>query len=110
MLAFGAFVLVARAGHADGPVSCGVPAATPQWIDYAGHDAPITPKPGLVLAVSSGTAVPSAMRAAGAATIFFDLHLNDRVGTPSAPADPATIPDKAKREDRKSTRLNSSHT
>jgi len=68
------------------------------WVDYAGHDAPITPKPGLVLAVSSGTAVPSAMRAAGAATIFFDLHLNDRVGTPSAPADPATIPDKAKRE------------
>ena len=51
------------------------------WVDYAGHDAPITPKPGLVLAVSSGTAMPAAMRAAGAATIFFDLHLNDRVGT-----------------------------
>jgi hypothetical protein len=98
VLAFGAFVVVARAGHADGPVNCGVPATTPQWIDYAGHDAPITPKPGLVLAVSSGTVVPAAMRAAGAATIFFDLHLNDRVGTPSAPADPATIPDKAKRE------------
>jgi hypothetical protein len=38
------------------------------------------------------------MRAAGAATIFFDLHLNDRVGTPSAPADPATIAVKAKKE------------
>jgi hypothetical protein len=68
------------------------------WIDYAGHDAPITPKPGMVLAVSSGTVVPGQMRSAGAATIFFDLHLNDRVGTPSKPADPATIPDKAKRE------------
>jgi len=68
------------------------------WVDYAGHDAPITPKPGLVLAVSSGTAVPAAMRAAGAATIFFDLHLNDRVGSPSAPADPAAIAAKAKRE------------
>src|SRR5947209_20131784 len=68
------------------------------WVDYAGHDAPITPTPGMVLAVSSGTTVPAAMRAAGAATIFFDLHLNDRVGTTTAPADPPTIRDKAKRE------------
>ena len=66
-------------------------AVDPLWIDYAGHSAPIVPKPGLVLAVSSGTTVPAQMRQAGAATIFFDLHLNDRVGTPSAPADPATI-------------------
>ena len=27
----------------------------PLWVDYAGHDAPIVPKPGMVLAVSSGT-------------------------------------------------------
>ena len=37
------------------------------------------------------------MRAAGAATIFFDLHLNDRIGTTRAPADPATIEGKAKK-------------
>jgi hypothetical protein len=86
------------AGHADEVPNCGLPVRAPMWVDYAGHDAPITPKPGLVLAVSSGTVVPAAMRAAGAATIFFDLHLNDRVGTPSAPADPATIAAKAKRE------------
>ena len=98
VLALSAIVLLPRAGRADGPADCGVPATTPLWIDYAGHDAPITPKPGLVLAVSSGTAIPATMRAAGAATIFFDLHLNDRVGTPSAPADPGTIADKAKRE------------
>jgi hypothetical protein len=77
--------------------TCGVPATGPIWVDYAGHDAPIVPKPGMVLAVSSGTVIPAQMRAAGAATIFFDLHLNDRVGTTSAPADPATIADKAKR-------------
>src|SRR5438067_13727622 len=97
-LALGAVAIVPRAGHADGPASCGVPARSPVWIDYAGHDAPITPKPGMVLAVSSGTVVPGQMRAAGAATIFFDLHLNDRVGTPSEPADPATIADNEKRE------------
>ncbi len=51
----------------------------------------------MVLAVSSGTVVPAQMRAAGAATIFFDLHLNDRIGTTSAPADPATIELKAKK-------------
>ncbi|MGH3001091.1 MAG: hypothetical protein ACRDM1_00210 [Gaiellaceae bacterium] len=78
--------------------TCGVPSSAPIWVDYAGHDAPITPRPGMVLAVSSGTVVPSAMRAAGAATVFFDLHLNDRVGTTSNPADPATIADRAKRE------------
>ncbi len=38
------------------------------------------------------------MRQAGAATIFFDLHLNNRVGTPSAPADPSTIALKAQKE------------
>jgi hypothetical protein len=80
-----------------GAAACGLPAAAPLWVDYAGHDAPIVPKPGMVLAVSSGTVVPSQMRAAGAATIFFDLHLNDRIGTTGAPADPATIEGKAKK-------------
>ncbi len=84
--------------RADATAPCGLPASAPLWVDYAGHDAPIAPKPGLVLAVSSGTTVPAQMRAAGAATIFFDLHLNDRVGTPSAPADPASIAAKAQKE------------
>jgi hypothetical protein len=97
-LALGAMAVGPRVARADEPASCGLPGAGPMWVDYAGHDAPITPKPGMVLAVSSGTAVPAAMRAAGAATIFFDLHLNDRVGSPSAPADPSTIAAKAKRE------------
>ena len=34
----------------------------------------------------------------GASTIFFDLKLASRVGTPDAPADPATIVDMANRE------------
>src|SRR3954449_13603685 len=77
---------------------CGIAATTPLWIDYAGHDAPIVPKPGMVLAVSSGTVVPAQMRAAGAATIFFDLHLNDRIGTTVKPVDPSLIAAKAKAE------------
>jgi hypothetical protein len=35
------------------------------------------------------------MRAAGAATVYFDLYLKARVGEPSAPADPAGLVDKA---------------
>jgi hypothetical protein len=93
-----ALAVVPGPAPADTPAGCGLPATGPLWVDYAGHDAPITAKPGLVLAVSSGTVVPTAMRQAGAATIFFDLHLNDRVGTTSAPADPATIAAKAQKE------------
>jgi hypothetical protein len=96
--ALAALVAAPRAVHADETPNCGLPAKGPMWVDYAGHSAPITPKPGMVLAVSSGTATPAAMRAAGAATIFFDLHLNDRVGSTTKPADPATIPTKAANE------------
>jgi len=93
-----ALAVAPRPAPADTPPGCGLPATGPLWVDYAGHDALITPKPGLVLAVSSGTVTPAAMRQAGAATIFFDLHLNDRVGTTLTPADPATIAAKAQKE------------
>jgi hypothetical protein len=98
VLVAAASVLAVAAARPHAAVGdCGIPSTTPLWIDFAGHDAPIVPKPGMILAVSSGTVVPSQMRAAGAATIMFDLNLNNRVGTTLAPADPATIPAKAKR-------------
>ena len=99
MLLATALALVAVPGGRPAQrATCGLPAQPTLWVDYAGHNAPIIPKPGLVLAVSSGTTLPAQLRQAGAATIFFDLHLNDRVGTPSAPADPATIQEKAAKE------------
>jgi hypothetical protein len=52
----------------------------------------------MVLALTSGTTIPAQMRQAGAATIYFDLSLNKRVGTTTAPADPSTIAAKAKSE------------
>jgi hypothetical protein len=97
LLAAGVVLVAAQGRPRADAGSCGLPAGSPLWVDYAGHDAPIVPKSGMVLAVSSGTAIPAQMRAAGAATIFFDLHLNDRVGTTIAPADPASIPAKAQR-------------
>jgi len=76
---------------------CGIPDSQPLWVDFAGHDAPLPQKPGLTLAFTSGTVKPSAARAAGAATVFFDLNFNNRVGTPTVPTDPATIADRADR-------------
>src|SRR4051812_19713397 len=74
---------------------CGLPTAAPLWIDYG--EASVKPdtravlaKPGVVVA-SSGTAVPQAFRAAGAATAYFELNLNRIVGTPSAPTEPAGL-------------------
>jgi hypothetical protein len=76
--------------------TCGVPSTTPLWVDFAGHNAPITPKPGLTLAVASGTDVPAQYRAAGAATVLFDLNFNKRVGTSTNPADPSLMQARAK--------------
>ena len=44
-------------------------------------------RPGIVGA-ASGLLIPPQFRAKGAQTIYFDLYLNNRVGTPSKPADP----------------------
>jgi hypothetical protein len=76
---------------------CGIPDANPLWVDFAGHDAPLPQKPGLTLAFTSGTVKPAEARANGAATVFFDLNFNNRVGTPTVPADPALIESRADR-------------
>jgi hypothetical protein len=88
LAAFGAWSHAARA-------DCGLPSSGPLWVDFAGHDAPIPAKPGLTLAVASGTTAPAQMRAAGAATVMIDLNFNKRVGTTTNPADPSTLEAKA---------------
>ena len=76
--------------------ACGLPDSGPIWVDFAGHDAPIPAKAGMVLAVASGTDTPLQMRTAGAATVLFDLNFNKRVGTTSNPADPSLLDARAK--------------
>src|SRR3954447_7754997 len=75
---------------------CGLPTSSPIWIDYGESSVKqdtraVLARPGVVLA-SSGTAVPPALRAAGAATAYFELNLPQRVGATNAPVDPASIP------------------
>jgi hypothetical protein len=82
---------------------CGLPSASPVWIDYADATVPfwkqVFAKPGLVMATPPGTGtLPATLRAGGAATTYFDLKLPSRVGTPDAPADPSTIVNAANAE------------
>jgi len=78
---------------------CGLPATQPIWMDFGwpsdAYNA-IFGKRGIVIGASSG-AYPAQMRAAGAATVYFDLNLRNRIGTTTAPADPATMPARAKK-------------
>jgi len=101
MLVLGVAVLAVAVGVARGggpaapiPFPCGLPQAQPLWVDYADGAVPfwstIFARPGIV-AAASNFVVPPQLRAAGAKTVYFDLYLNNRVGTPSKPADPATI-------------------
>ena len=92
LLSLAAFGAAAPAALADG---CGIPATTPLWVDFGGHNAPITPKAGLVLSVASGIDVPQQIRADGAATVLFDLNFNKRVGTTANPADPSLLAGRA---------------
>jgi hypothetical protein len=97
-----AAVALALAGGRGAPAkqlaaSCVLPAQTPVWLDFADGSVPfwdLFAKPGVV-AMASNYIFPPKLRAAGAQTVYFDLYLNRRVGTPSAPADPATIVAKA---------------
>jgi len=97
-----AVLALALAGGRDAPArqleaNCVLSSTTPVWLDFADGSVPfwnIFAKPGVV-AMASNYIFPPKLRAAGAQTVYFDLYLNRRAGTPSAPADPSTIVAKA---------------
>ena len=76
---------------------CGLPDSRPLWIDFGARDLEtVLVRPGTILAVSTGT-FPAEARARGSLTIYWDMNLNNRVGTPTAPADPGVIDERANR-------------
>jgi hypothetical protein len=91
-------LLGGRSAPAEGlQADCNLFTSTPTWLDFADGSVPfwnLFARPG-VTALASNLIYPPRLRAAGARTAYFDLYLNRRVGTPSVPADPATIVDKA---------------
>jgi len=77
--------------------ACGLPDSKPLWVDYG------TPellerfgRPGVVVA-GAGEAYPAKARSLGAKTVYWDMYLNARVGTPSAPAHQDLLPARAQR-------------
>lgn len=75
------------------PGQCGLPSTTTSWIDFADGSVPFWEtfaRPG-VIAAAANMIYPPRLRQAGAQTIYWDMYLKNRVGTPSAPADPAVI-------------------
>jgi hypothetical protein len=74
---------------------CGIAAQQTVWGEYGWPTLlPILARPGTLLAVTQQSGVgdyAAEARARGAATYAFDLKMNAKVGTPNAPADPATI-------------------
>lgn len=89
-----AAALAAAPGHASA-APCVVPAQKPLWIDYGAPQVEhVFGRPGVIVA-GSGEAYPARMRALGATTVYWDMYLNRRVGTPSVPADPALLPARA---------------
>jgi len=77
---------------------CGLPDTQPLYAEF-GWPTPayeaIFGKPGIVVGASSG-GWPAQMRAAGAATVYFDLNLPNRIGTTTKPADPSLLAARAK--------------
>ena len=89
-----AFAAAPALAHA---APCVLPSERPLWIDYgAPHVEKVFGKPGVIVA-GSGIGYPARMRAAGAQTIYWDMYLRSRVGTPSAPANPALLEERANR-------------
>jgi hypothetical protein len=70
------------------------------WVDFGDGSVPfwdrIFRRPGLVVAASNFL-MPPQLRAAGAKTVYFDLNLKTRVGTPTAPVPFAEMLDWADR-------------
>ena len=76
---------------------CGIPATQPVWFEFGQtYLEPIFGQAGIVVGASTGD-WPAHMRSLGAGTVYFDLNLRNRVGTPTNPTETSTMADRAKR-------------
>jgi len=77
--------------------TCGIPNSQPVWFEFGQtYLEPVFGQPGIVIGTSTGD-WPAHMRSLGAGTVYFDLNLKNRVGTPTKPTDTSTMQDRAQR-------------
>jgi hypothetical protein len=88
VLAGALIVSVASVPERARAAACDLPDRRPMWVDFGDGSVPfwdrIFRRPGLVVAASNFL-MPPQLRAGGAKTVYFDLNLKTRVGTPTAP-------------------------
>jgi hypothetical protein len=100
LLAAGVFAATSGPAAAAGPAAttaCGLPDVKPLWIDYGTPELlSVFGRPGVIVA-GSGEAYPTNARALGVKTVYWDMYLNTRVGTPMAPANQDLLPARAQR-------------
>jgi hypothetical protein len=95
VVAIACFAATARPAEA----ACDLPTAGTAWVDFADGSVPFWyrfARPG-VIAAASNFIFPAQLRAGGAKTVYFDLNMNGRVGTPDRPEDEPTVRDWAHR-------------
>ncbi|HWL32976.1 MAG TPA: hypothetical protein VNP89_05175 [Gaiellaceae bacterium] len=96
LLAVAAFAAASDSAFAASS-SCGLADTKPLWIDYGTPELiSVFGRPGVIVA-GSGVDYPTRARAAGAKTVYWDMYLSARVGTPMKPADADGLPAKAQR-------------
>ena len=79
--------------------TCGIPDKGTLWVDFADGSVPFWhefARPG-VIGAASNFIYPQLLRSYGAKTVYWDMHLIRRVGTPLEPFDPAVVIDRANR-------------
>ena len=90
--------LLAWPATGSAALSCGLPETQPVWLDFADSSVSFWrerfARPGVVVA-TGGPELAAEARASGAATVHWDMYLRKRVGTPSDPADPSLVDDRA---------------
>lgn len=94
LVALPLLALLTAAPSGAAAAQCGLPDGKPLWLEYAEGSVTfrqdVFGKPGII-AATSGVAVPQALRAGGAQTVYWEMKLGSIAGTTTAPADPAMI-------------------
>jgi hypothetical protein len=99
VIALAACAAFAAAPHRAEAGTCGISGRGTVWVDFADGSVPfwqMFARPG-VTAAAANFIYPPQLRALGARTVYWDMYLPRRVGTPLEPFDPGVVIDRANR-------------
>jgi hypothetical protein len=99
LIALAACAAFAATPHRAEAGTCGISGKGTLWVDFADGSVPfwqMFARPG-VIAAAANFIYPPQLRALGARTVYWDMYLPRRVGTPLEPFDPGVVIDRANR-------------